>query len=368
MVLRLSSFFNDVLGTVLAGFSTGVSTAVTAADTVLSALGKLQAQVSLRATAASPTLTGTVNCAGPVYMGNNLSNSVLATGAASGSGPSVHPNGPDNNIDLNIYAKGSGLLRTSTPPPSNDNSSAIPTTGWIAAAYAPLVSPTLTGTVTLPSSSLVSSSTSALFALSGTGGNARKLLLQTAGSTRWDLTATSVAETGANAGSDLWINRYSDAGTIIDQPFSISRSAGSVLMTAANVSTNLTLYGSAVPLRWYDLSQGADGKYSDVVQSSGTISFRLVNDAYSAAAAYLTVARSGYAIGAVTLVGSPLGLSGNTTVTGTLKVSSYFAANGATPAAKPTITGSRSGATAAVLGQVITALANCGLVTDSTTA
>jgi hypothetical protein len=42
--------------------------------------------------------------------------------------------------------------------------------------------------------------------------------------------------------------------------------------------------------------------------------------------------------------------------------------NGATPPTKPTITGSRSGATAAVLAQVLTALATAGWFTDSTTA
>jgi hypothetical protein len=45
-VLRLSTFFADVLGTVLAGFSTASSAAVTGSDSVLVALGKLQAQVT----------------------------------------------------------------------------------------------------------------------------------------------------------------------------------------------------------------------------------------------------------------------------------------------------------------------------------
>lgn len=48
-----------VLAAVLSGLSTATSTAITAADTVLSALGKLQAQITLRATLVSPTFTGT---------------------------------------------------------------------------------------------------------------------------------------------------------------------------------------------------------------------------------------------------------------------------------------------------------------------
>jgi hypothetical protein len=46
MVARLSSFFADVLGTLVAGLSTASSAVVTAADSVLSAIGKLQAQIN----------------------------------------------------------------------------------------------------------------------------------------------------------------------------------------------------------------------------------------------------------------------------------------------------------------------------------
>jgi hypothetical protein len=51
--------FTQVRAATLTGLSTATSTAVAAADTVLVALGKLQAQVTLRAPLASPALTGT---------------------------------------------------------------------------------------------------------------------------------------------------------------------------------------------------------------------------------------------------------------------------------------------------------------------
>lgn len=47
------------LGIVMTGMSTATSTAVAATDTLLVAIGKLQAQVALRATLATPTFTGT---------------------------------------------------------------------------------------------------------------------------------------------------------------------------------------------------------------------------------------------------------------------------------------------------------------------
>lgn len=57
-------FATDVRAAVLTGFSTAVSTAVAATDSVLDALGKLQAQVSLRALIASPSFTGTATFQG----------------------------------------------------------------------------------------------------------------------------------------------------------------------------------------------------------------------------------------------------------------------------------------------------------------
>lgn len=71
MVLRLSTFPADVRGAVLTGFSTATNAAVVATDTVLAALGKLQAQVSAGGTPAMVkiaeiivgTATGTVTFA-----------------------------------------------------------------------------------------------------------------------------------------------------------------------------------------------------------------------------------------------------------------------------------------------------------------
>lgn len=60
---------------------------------------------------------------------------------------------------------------------------------------------------------------------------------------RWLLRATSTAESGANAGSDLQIVRYADDGTLIDQPIIITRSSGLVTIggtsgTAGGVAVN----------------------------------------------------------------------------------------------------------------------------------
>lgn len=54
----ISDFANNVRSAVLTGISFAVSTAITASDTVLTALGKLQAQINLRAPINTPSFTG----------------------------------------------------------------------------------------------------------------------------------------------------------------------------------------------------------------------------------------------------------------------------------------------------------------------
>lgn len=69
-----------VLAVILAGLSTATSTAITAADSVLSALGKLQAQIT------SLTSTVTANAAAALQKSNNLSDLTSAASARSNLG------------------------------------------------------------------------------------------------------------------------------------------------------------------------------------------------------------------------------------------------------------------------------------------
>jgi hypothetical protein len=64
--------------------------------------------------------------------------------------------------------------------------------------------------------------------LDGVAGQNRSLILQTSGTQRWTLRANSVAEGGANAGSNLELICYSDAGAFVATPISIARSTGQV--------------------------------------------------------------------------------------------------------------------------------------------
>jgi hypothetical protein len=55
----------------------------------------------------------------------------------------------------------------------------------------------------------------------------------TGSSARWQVTKNTSAESGANAGSDLVVSRYSDAGAVIDSPITVSRANGTVTVGSA---------------------------------------------------------------------------------------------------------------------------------------
>jgi len=67
--------------------------------------------------------------------------------------------------------------------------------------------------------------------LTGTvAGNVRQIKMQTSGVDRWQITPGFDSESGSNAGSTLWITRWSDAGAFLGTPIAISRATGSVTL------------------------------------------------------------------------------------------------------------------------------------------
>ncbi len=81
----------------------------------------------------------------------------------------------------------------------------------------------------------------------GPAGSDRILQLSTAASIRWRLFADSVAEAGANAGSDLSMTAYDDTGTLIGEVFDITRATRKVdfkvLPTVNGVDINISAAG-----------------------------------------------------------------------------------------------------------------------------
>lgn len=68
---------------------------------------------------------------------------------------------------------------------------------------------------------------------------------------RWTLGQNSTAESGSNAGADLEVSRFNDAGTRVDSPLLVTRSNGRVTIggsagTSAGLTVNRASAGSAV--------------------------------------------------------------------------------------------------------------------------
>jgi hypothetical protein len=82
----------------------------------------------------------------------------------------------------------------------------------------------------------------------GAAGTGRNILIKTAGSTRWRIGATGGAESGSNAGSDLYITSYSDAGAGMLDCIQIKRSSGLVTIPGGLSvdATSNTVYGFKV--------------------------------------------------------------------------------------------------------------------------
>jgi hypothetical protein len=88
-------------------------------------------------------------------------------------------------------------------------------------------------------------------------GQARKLRFETSGAKRWLIEATNAAEGGANAGSDLDIVAYNDAGVAIESALKITRANslatfGGDVLPLADSSQDLGATGSAWAEVWAD--------------------------------------------------------------------------------------------------------------------
>lgn len=104
-----------------------------------------------------------------------------------------------------------------------------------------------------------------------TAGNYGQIVWYTGASTRWVMGANATSETGANAGSDFALIRYTDAGAAIDAPVFVSRATGQVtIQNNLIVGTTFNCGGSA----------GIGGVLSvagDIATSNGAITAQTSN-------------------------------------------------------------------------------------------
>jgi len=104
----------------------------------------------------------------------------------------------------------------------------------------------------------------AVAVLNGAAGQVRDMRYQSAGVNRWALRVENTAEGGADAGSDLLVFPYSDAGVIKSAAMTISRASGDV-----SFSTNATVGGTLYAGTTVTAAVFGDGSGATVVNIDG---------------------------------------------------------------------------------------------------
>ncbi len=115
--------------------------------------------------------------------------------------------------------------------------SPLATQGWVGGNYAALTGASFSGTVNTPllfstSTVDISNNGGPSLNMSGLAGSQRTITMMSNGVNRWELLAQNNAETGSNAGSDLWLAAFSDSGAYLFTPIVISRATGVMTLSA----------------------------------------------------------------------------------------------------------------------------------------
>lgn len=136
-----------------------------------------------------------------------------------------------------------------------------------------------TSTVTFSRATITRAGNSQVTLNTTANGSGDFLVMQQNGLNRWLMGKSGGAESSGNAGSDFFVNRYDDAGAIIDTPINIVRSTGVIALTNISLSTlSVTgsigtsaqvLHGGATPF-WGSVSLTSDVSGVLPVANGGT--------------------------------------------------------------------------------------------------
>ena len=167
----------------------------------------------------------------------------VAYGAGTASAPSVSINGTNNGF----FSPASGAVSFSS---SGTEVVQMSGTGLIVQTPA---SPVLKTRATAGD---------AFVSVERPAGSNGGLQINTSASARWIVFAGPGAESGSNAGSDLFFNRYDDAGALLGTPLSISRATGEItvntsLRQKALIGELKYFVGGAIPRAGHLLCDGS---------------------------------------------------------------------------------------------------------------
>lgn len=197
-------------------------------------------------------------------------------------------------------------------------------------------------------------------------GNTRVLVADAAAdTTTWPMLATS--QTGNQQPA-------TDAGITYNASTNVLTTTGgmtTVTLTATGggkftgnpaidvTTSNVLAWGTAgnPSLAIVDSTRAADSRITEILYTAGTLSFRYVNDAYSAATNWCSVVGTSASITSITFTGTTINLTGNVASTSSISSSSASAGIGYTTGAGGTVTQLTSKSTTVTLNKI------CGKIT-----
>ena len=187
--------------------------------------GTLKAPLQINNTTAYPIKT---TAKGHVMVGTTEPATIAAAGTQGGVLMGYHS--IVTNYLSNCYWDGTNYRRlNATQPPGFMNSTSgawqlnVAAVGAADSVIAPITAAVFGPTA----ASVPGSFTAKSLWMDGASGTNRSLVYTTAAKSRWSL-ETTIAESTGNAGSDLYLSRFDDAGTFIDSPLSFNRASGNV--------------------------------------------------------------------------------------------------------------------------------------------
>jgi len=226
-------------GQIYVGSAGGVATAVTpSGDVSMSNVGNFTVVDLAGVTNASLANSGLVNSATTVN-GQTCTLGASCTVTAAATGVTVGSTTITGGTSGRVLYDNAGVLGEMTTSGTGTQlaltNSPTFTTPVLGAA---------TGTSLSLSGALSTSSTATnAIAVNAAAATVRSMGINTAGSTRWTWGGNATAESGANAGSDFFLNAHSDAGAYMLTPIIVTRSSGLVTLGASGavVGPSLTV-------------------------------------------------------------------------------------------------------------------------------